>query len=75
MFHLDLKYVKCPRTFDEYCLVLKFPYYRDICSVFVDHGVIDGAEHDVNVKNRVSHLYEVILRGAPVLYLSARVPA
>ena len=34
--------------------------------MFVDHGVIDGAEHDGNVKNRVSRRYDVILGGAPV---------
>ena len=43
--------------------------------MFVDHGVIDGAEHDLNVKNHVSYLSDVILGGAPVLYFSACVPA
>ena len=38
-------------------------------------GVIDGAEHDGNVYNCVSRLYDVILGGPLVLYLSACVPA
>ena len=42
------------------------PSRLQICNVS-----IDGAEHDGNVKNRLSSLYDVILGGAPVLYLSA----
>ena len=43
--------------------------------VFVEYGVIDGVEHDGNVENRVGHIYDVILGGAPVLYLFACVPS
>ena len=34
--------------------------------MFIDHGVINGAEHDGNVNTHVSRLYDVILGGAPV---------
>ena len=31
--------------------------------MFIDHRVIDGAEHNGTVNNRVSRLYDVILGG------------
>ena len=34
--------------------------------MFVNHGVVDGAEHGGNVKTRVSHLYDIILGGTLV---------
>ena len=41
--------VQCPRTFGEYCLVLKFFITRYTCNVLVGQGVIDGAENDGDI--------------------------
>ena len=43
--------------------------------VFVDLGLIDGTEHDSNGQNRVGCFYDLILGGAPVLYLFACLPS
>ena len=45
----NTKGAKCPRTFGQYCLVLKFFKTRYTCNVLVGQGVIDGAENDGDI--------------------------
>ena len=45
------------------------------CNVFVDRGVIDGAEHDGDDKNFVSHLCDVMSREGLSVCFFGSVPA
>ena len=71
----EYKIAKCPRTFVHYCLEVKFFKTRYTCNVLVGQGVIDGAEHDGDDTNVVSHLCDVIPRGGLSVCLCGSVPA
>ena len=66
---------KCPRTFVHYCLEAKWFKTHYTCTVLVGQGVIDGAEHDSDDTNVVSHLCDVISCGGLSVCLCGSVPA
>ena len=70
-----VKNSKCPRTFGGYCLVVKRVKPCYTCNVLVGQGVINGAEHDGDDKNGVSHLCDIISRGGLSVCLCGSLPA